>query len=334
MAQMTTPLAEAVETTSFSRRVANLLAAQRRADGVGLWRLSRRSQGQFSMRRLRGFERGVEPIDHETAIDLAALYGADLAVVLGDRLPIEVTPDGLLRTGGVAERFDPRDPDSMLRAYLVLVRRLRRREHDEVIDLRRDDVEVLARELGLHGLSVIERLGALMGATRTRRTSMAVLFGAGVAVIGVATGVAALSTGGAPATTVPTTLAPTSTVSPAAESPTVPETVEEVSPRPERDAIVAPVIVPAAPVAEPPAGPTPTVAAPAPTPVAPSQPGETVPVDVVGPPPVPPSVPIDVVGPPPVPPGTSPPPVDTLAPGTPLPTDPPPPVVPPDDEQP
>jgi hypothetical protein len=46
---------------------------------------------------------------------------------------------------------------------------------------------------------------------------------------------------------------------------------------------------------------------------------------------VPPTVPVDVVGEPPLPPETSPPPIDTLAPGEPVITDPPPTIIPPDD---
>jgi hypothetical protein len=308
-----------------------LLVAQRTANGERVWTLARRSQGQFSTRRLKSIERGAELVDDETAVDLAALYGADLGEILGDRLPIEVTPEGLIRTGGVSERFDPRDPDSLLMAYLVLVRRLRRCERDEVVDLRRKDIEILASELGLHGISVVERLGALMGATRARRTSMAALFGAGVAVIGVATGVAAISTGvgdGAPEPVTPNTVAPPVqeiTVAPPSTTPApFEEPTDDTTVGPVHDAIAAPVVVPAAPVTDEPA-PPPAASVPV------DQPTPTSPTDVVGPPPVPPTVPVDVVGEPPLPPETSPPPIDTLAPGEPVITDPPPTIIPPDD---
>lgn len=330
---------EGVPAGAFNRRLANLLQAQRAHHDLTFREVARRSQGRFTPRDLKAAEAGTLSVDEGTAVELAALYAVDLGEILGDRLPVEVDEAGLVRTGGVVETFDPADDDSLLNAYLVLVRRLRRQERADAVDLRRDDVLALASHLGVPGATVVERLGALMGATRSRRTSMAALFGAGVAVIGLTTGVAAVATSGgdspsevpAPVATVVTTLAPED-IAPATSAPPA-EPAEVVVPTttPSRDdAHVPPNIVDTpAPVptsvAEEPSSPVATNPPPATSP--PATPTPTAP-----PPTAPPATdPPDQVGLPPVPPETSPPPVDTLPPGTPVVVDPPPPVVPPDD---
>ena len=80
------------------------------------------------------------------------------------------------------------------------------------IQLRREDVEVLADFIGETGPTVIDRLGALMGATATQRRAMAGMFLAGAVVICLAGGtVTAISadrgtTGTGPAPTAPITV--------------------------------------------------------------------------------------------------------------------------------
>jgi hypothetical protein len=329
-------LAKRSDSVAFSRRLANLLRARRVASGESLRHVARRSDGRYSLRALKEIEGLKRLVDEGEALDLAALYGADLGDITGERLPIEVQPVGLLHTGGVIESFDPDDEESLLSAYLVLVRRLRRQEHAEVVDLRRDDVEVLAGYLRVPGVSVVERLASLMGATRARRTSMALLFGAGAAVIGVATGAAALTVGGGgedgPSGVVPdrsvvvavTTGPATVTDAPAADD----QSGVTDPPTSAPDATVPAVTLP--PVT-PSAAPAATVPAPSVAPVPPATPAPAAP-------PPPPataapattSPPLVEVGPPPVPPIESPPPEDVLQPNTPVEVEPPPPVVPPE----
>lgn len=328
---------EGLEPSAFARRLANLLRARRELLGAGLRELARRSGGRFTARDLREAEAGTLLVDDGTALELAALYGVDLAEILGDRLPIQVEAAGLVRTGGVVERFDPTDDDSLLTAYLHLVRTLRRQERADAVDLRRDDVLVLAAHLGVPGTTVVERLAALMGATRARRTSMAALFGAGVAVIGLTTGVAAVATsgGGGDAPVAPPAAAEV-VVTPVEVAPAVvPDPVEQVAPTvPDvappttevRDAHVPVNIVPAPAPADEPVAPEP--------PVATAPPSATAPPPTAPPPtaaPAPTTVPDDQVGLPPVPSVTAPPPEDTLIPGTSVVVDPPPPVVPVED---
>lgn len=103
----------------------------------------------------------------------------------------------MLRVGGEAARFDAADPSSLLTVYLVTVRKLRRQRREPAIVLRSDDVVALSSFLGVTGGEVIDRLGALMGATRAQRAAMATLFATGALVIGLATAaVAAHQPGG------------------------------------------------------------------------------------------------------------------------------------------
>ncbi len=103
-----------------------------------------------------------------------------------NRRAVEI--DGaVVRVGGQSARFDTGEPGSLLTTYLVAVRKLRKQRRDPAIVLRSDDVVVLADHLGISGTEVIERLGALMGATRAQRAAMAALFATGALVIGLAT---------------------------------------------------------------------------------------------------------------------------------------------------
>jgi len=89
-----------------------------------------------------------------------------------------------VRVGTRAVSFDPLDGTSLLTAYLRLVRRVRRQQSAPEITLRRDDIVVIAEHLASSPEVVIDRLGALMGATRAQRVAMASLFASGALVIG------------------------------------------------------------------------------------------------------------------------------------------------------
>jgi len=91
---------------------------------------------------------------------------------------------GRISAGGVSAPFEPLSSTSLLEAYLRLVRSLRRQKSAPAVELRRDDIEILAHYLQEKGEIVVERLGALMGATRSQRTAMAGLFATGAVVIG------------------------------------------------------------------------------------------------------------------------------------------------------
>ena len=103
-----------------------------------------------------------------------------------------------VQVAGRSRSYLPGDQDSMLEAYLLLVRKVRRQGSDATITLRRDDVDVIAAHVGLPSETVIDRLGEMMGATRAQRIAMASLFASGALVIGlVGTAAAAPASGGA-----------------------------------------------------------------------------------------------------------------------------------------
>jgi hypothetical protein len=111
-----------------------------------------------------------------------------------DDLAIE--PSGLLRAGRGSTTFVPGDDRSFLVAYLKLVRGLRHRKSDPAITLRRTEIELLADHLRADPADILERLGALMGASITQRRVLAASFAAGAAVIFVAVGASAALSGG------------------------------------------------------------------------------------------------------------------------------------------
>lgn len=222
-----------IHSEAFARRLANLLAERRRQRGTTLRKLARASGRAFSAQDLRAFEEARAEIDAARLGAVVDLYGADVEAIMADRLPLEVRPVGVLVTGGIAQSFTPGDETSLLMSYLRLVRQLRSAERAPSIDLRREDVEVLAEHLGQPGESIVDRLGALMGATVAQRRAMAGLFVSGALVIGLAGGsVAALgvgSGGGGSDSTVPARDAATVTILTVDPSSTVVERAADVA---------------------------------------------------------------------------------------------------------
>lgn len=330
-----------ISDAAFPRRFANLLVDTRRRRDLSVGDIVRLSEQRLSRAQVKAIEEATLPLTEEIVETACQVYGADLAVILPHRLPV-VVDAGILTTGGVVRDFDPADPDSLLTAYLSMVRELRHQEKAPVVDLRRSDLDVLADYLQQPGEHVLDRLMTLMGATRARRISVAVLFASGAAVIGLVGGAAALSLGGGDGgdgvdgDTVPseTSIAVVATTQSVDASTTV--TVETVAPT----TVVAtspPTTTVAPPITSPPATATTVATAPPPTtvvavappptlpPTAPptTDPGEPLPTAAptttiveVGQPPLPPTVPdeplptaapvttIVDVGEPPLPPST------------------------------
>ncbi|MBI4934171.1 MAG: hypothetical protein HY828_09855, partial [Actinobacteria bacterium] len=168
---------------AFAKRLANLLVATRSQRGRSVRAMARASEGRFSKDQLKALEAGTVPLDDDQIEAIVELYGCDLGVILPSRLPVAVGA-GIISAGGVVTTFVPDNSTSLLEAYLKLVRSMRRQQKAPAVDLRRDDIEVLAGYLREPGETVVERLGALMGASRSQRTAMAGLFASGAVVIG------------------------------------------------------------------------------------------------------------------------------------------------------
>lgn len=98
---------------------------------------------------------------------------------------------GVIDIGVDSARFVPGDVDSLLRNYLMMVRRTRHQRRAVSITLRRDDVDVIADHVGQTAAAVLERMADLMGSTRTQRAAMLTLFATGAMLIAVSGSAAA-----------------------------------------------------------------------------------------------------------------------------------------------
>lgn len=172
---------------SFARRLGALLSSHRQRTRQYLWRLSRRTQGALTVDDLTAIEAGDVPIDEDLLDTLTELYGVQLDALLPPRVRLAVSPLGTITANGVDLSFDPSDDESMLEAYLQLVRTLRDQLDRKVIELRREDMEVLADHLMQPGSWVVSELARLMGANERERRAMEAMFIAGANVISVST---------------------------------------------------------------------------------------------------------------------------------------------------
>ncbi|MEY4339561.1 MAG: hypothetical protein RLZ14_1411 [Actinomycetota bacterium] len=206
---------ETVDITShaFALRMANLLVATRTRNGQSLRAVARLTDGHFTTRDLKRFERAEVQLDETTIDQLAMLYRCDLGTILPLRLPVMVTSQRV-SAGGVHQEVEGSDPDSVLSAYLTLVRTLRRQKKAPVVDLRRDDIAVLAGFLNESHETVVHRLATLMQATQAKRTAMVGVLTTGAAVVGLVGSAMALESSDAatPISTDPVTIEVSTTV--------------------------------------------------------------------------------------------------------------------------
>ena len=94
------------------------------------------------------------------------------------RSPLVIAGDHL-SSGGRSATFAAGSVESLLRSYLTLVRELRGQRREPGIELRTEDVRVLAAHLGVSDQLVLGGLLDLMGATRAQRSAMAAMLAAG-----------------------------------------------------------------------------------------------------------------------------------------------------------
>lgn len=84
-----------------------------------------------------------------------------------------------MSSGERTATFRRGDADALLRSYLIFVRDMRGQRREPSIELRSDDVGVLARHLGVTEEIVLGGLLDLMGATRAQRSAMLAMLAAG-----------------------------------------------------------------------------------------------------------------------------------------------------------
>jgi len=186
----------ATDTTEvFAARLGRLLHAARSERGASLRDTARATAGAATGRQLRAIEAAEADLTRFDVALIAAAYGLDLSSMLGERAPLEVDLGaGMLRTGGQTRYVGSGDVEGLLVAYLELVRDVRELPADSAVAVRRDDVEVLARHLGLDTSTVLDRLAALIGATHAQRGSLLALLTAGAAAFVLTAGALAVDT--------------------------------------------------------------------------------------------------------------------------------------------
>lgn len=163
------------------QRVALLLTERRHALGCSRRELARAAG--IDQRVLRRAEHGRTAITPELVARLAEWYDVAPEALVPRRLPLEIRSFGVVATNGVAMSFTPGDDTSLLASYLRLIRSVRNQEKPPVIELRRDDIDVIAAFLGWDGEAVVARLGALMGVTNAQRRSLVASFAGGAPVV-------------------------------------------------------------------------------------------------------------------------------------------------------
>lgn len=82
-------------------------------------------------------------------------------------------------SGDRTTTFSGANPRAVLRSYLIFVRDLRGQRREPSIELRTDDISVLARHLGVDDAFVVGGLLDVMGATRTQRNTVMAMLAAG-----------------------------------------------------------------------------------------------------------------------------------------------------------
>ncbi|MEY4173936.1 MAG: hypothetical protein RI900_1101 [Actinomycetota bacterium] len=197
------PSTDTVDVTApaFALRLANLLVHTRTRNGLSVAAVAKSSGGMFTRHDLKEYERAGRALTEDVIDELAQLYRCDLGAILPLRLPVVVTQNRVI-AGGVHEEYSSNDPDALLTAYLMLVRTLRRQKKAPVVDLRRDDIEVLAGFLRDSHENVVHRLANLMHATQAKRTAMVGVLATGAAVVGlVGSAVALEATDASPVST-------------------------------------------------------------------------------------------------------------------------------------
>lgn len=197
------PSTDTVDVTApaFALRLANLLVHTRTRNGLSVSAVAKASGGMFTRHDLKEYERAGRTLTEDVIDELAQLYRCDLGAILPLRLPVVVTQNRVI-AGGVHEEYSADDPDALLTAYLMLVRTLRRQKKAPVVDLRRDDIEVLAGFLRDSHENVVHRLASLMHATQAKRTAMVGVLATGAAVVGlVGSAVALEATDASPVST-------------------------------------------------------------------------------------------------------------------------------------
>lgn len=171
-----------VTSREFASRFGAFLSAARRERGIRLRHLADKT---IPTRMLKAIERGDHLLEPLLVAELASRYGTDLDHLFPRREPVVLLATGTVAAGGLEEPFEPGDIDSIVVAYLRLIRRLRVGSGSQVITLRRDDLIDIADQLGRPRPEIVDRVAVQLGATGSQRRAMVDLYLSGAVVIGI-----------------------------------------------------------------------------------------------------------------------------------------------------
>ncbi len=178
---MSSSLAPPRSDEAFATRFGDILYSVRRTRGL---RLRHLADHTLPARSLRAAEAGKLDLTPDTVTELAHRYGVELATILDARRPIRIDATGSLAIGDTIVGFVPGDELSLLQGYLDAVRSIRSLDDDDLVALRRCDIEALGTHLAEPARAIIDRLGQLMGASGEQRRAMVGLYLANASVIG------------------------------------------------------------------------------------------------------------------------------------------------------
>lgn len=140
-ARSNTPATDTIGDAAAQHLAGALVAARRRAGGR-VTRLAKRSGGRFTRDDLRAYERGTRSVDADTMLALVRLYGCDPRAALPARPTVSIEHDRVM-AGGMSAEYDPADHTTVMPAYVRLVRKLRKLQAGDELDLRRPDLQVV-----------------------------------------------------------------------------------------------------------------------------------------------------------------------------------------------
>lgn len=167
-------------TADFATNVGAELKRRRRELGL---RRRHLATEQVRPSTLRAVERGQFPLNRPILTQLSSAYGLDLAALLPGREPLQVNETAMALAGKVVS-YSKGSLTSIVRSYLVLLKRVPAPEGPGH-QLRRDDIDQLADQLGLPRVTIISRIAAEMKAGPAQSRAMVSLYLEGASVIGV-----------------------------------------------------------------------------------------------------------------------------------------------------
>ena len=143
-------------------RLGALLQAARKRRG--LKRKPAAAAAGTTAAKLRGYERGLEPVPADVCAQLAECYGEDLTAHVPLRMPLQFE-DRHLVIGDVQQPVGP-DGDDIIVRYVDIVRRLRNTAPGDPLALRAVDIVALAGALSRDRDAIEQQISEVLGCNR------------------------------------------------------------------------------------------------------------------------------------------------------------------------